>query len=211
MVSVSSRIGYGFVCVCVMALGGCTDFVKKADFDTAITELRNNDQRQQQEIDAIKQEMQQRFAKYDAQIAEMQGRVRVDTIAMFDTDKADLRDQDKALLDEYAKVLRDHHANALITAEGFTDPSGGAAHNYRLGMRRAEAVRNYLVQTGGLGADRVRAVSYGEAKNRQVVAGAHGEQGQPNRRVALVVDFAGDAGSAPAAAPAPTDSGNSSG
>jgi len=209
MVGLSSRIGYGFVCVFVMALGGCTDFVKKSDFDTAITELRNNDQRQQQEIDAIKQEMQQRFAKYDAQIAEMQGRVRVDTIALFDTDKADLRDQDKQLLDEYAKVLRDHHTSALITAEGFTDTSGSAGHNYRLGMRRAEAVRNYLVQTGGLPAGQVRAVSYGEAKNRQVIAGAHGEKGLPNRRVSLVVDFAGDAGSAPP--PAASDTSTSSG
>ncbi len=197
MVSVSSRIGYGFVCVCVMALGGCSDFVKKSDFDAAITELRNNDQRQQQEIDAIKQEMQQRFAKYDAAIAEMQGRIRVDTIALFDTDKADLRDQDKALLDEYAKVMKEHHSNALITVEGFTDPSGSAGHNYRLGMRRAEAVRNYLVQTGGLPDSQVRAVSYGQAKNRQVVAGAYGEKGLPNRRVALVVDFNGNAESAP--------------
>ena len=207
MVRVSSRIGYGFVCVCAMALGGCSDFVKKADFDSAITELRNNDQRQQQEIDAIKQEMQQRFAKYDAAIAEMQGRIRVDTIALFDTDKADLRDQDKALLDEYAKVMKEHHSNALITVEGFTDPSGSAGHNYRLGMRRAQAVRNYLVQTGGLADSQVRAVSYGQAKNRQVIAGAYGEKGLPNRRAALVVDFNGNAESAPAA----SDTGNTSG
>jgi peptidoglycan-associated lipoprotein len=191
MVRMSPRIGYGFVCVVIMVLGGCTDMVKRSDFDAAITELRNNDQRQQQEIDAITQEMHQRFAKYDAQIAEMQGRVRVDSIAMFDTDKADLRDQDKHLLDDYAKVLREHHTNALITAEGFTDPSGSAGHNYRLGMRRAEAVRNYLVQTGGLPASQVRAVSYGQAKNRQVIPGASGDKGLPNRRVSLVVDFAG--------------------
>lgn len=203
MVRMSSRISYGFVCVVVMVLSGCTDMVKKSDFDAAITELRNNDQKQQQEIDAITQEMHQRFAKYDAQIAAMQGRVRVDTIALFDTDKADLREEDKHLLDDYAKVLRDHHTNAVITAEGFTDPSGSAGHNYRLGMRRAEAVRNYLVQTGGLPADQVRAVSYGQVKNRQAIPGAAGDKGLPNRRVSLVVDFAGSESN-------PSDAGNSS-
>jgi peptidoglycan-associated lipoprotein len=191
MARVSSPIGYGFVGVLVVALGGCTGYVKQSDFDAAISELRNNDQRQQQEIDAITQEMHQRFAQYDTQISEMAGRIRVDTIAHFDTDQSTLRDEDKKRLDDYAKILREHHTEAVITAEGFADPSGSADHNKRLGLRRAQAVRDYLIQTGGLNASQVRAVSYGQAKNRQVIPGAHGDKGQPNRRVSLVTDFAG--------------------
>ena len=60
-----------------VTLGGCTHYVKQADFDSAIAELRANDQKQQQQLDSLTQEMQQRFAKYDASIAEMGGRVRV--------------------------------------------------------------------------------------------------------------------------------------
>ncbi|WP_267222027.1 OmpA family protein [Dyella silvae] len=191
MARVSSRIGYGFVGVLVVALGGCTGYVKQTDFDAAISELRSNDQKQQQEIDAITQEMHQKFAQYDTQITQMAGRISVDTIAHFDTNQSTLRDEDKKRLDDYAKVMREHHADAVITAEGFTDPSGSAAHNKRLAMQRAEAVRDYLINTGGLNANQVRAVSYGEVKNRQVVPGAHGDKGQANRRVALVTDFAG--------------------
>ncbi|MHA6204766.1 OmpA family protein [Dyella soli] len=192
MASVGGRIGYGIVGVFVVALGGCTGYVKQTDFDSAIAELRGNDQKQQQEIDAIKQEMEQKFAKYDTQIAEMAGRIRVDTVAHFDTNKSDVREEDKPLLDDYAKVLREHHSQAVVTAEGFADPSGSPGYNKRLALKRAEAVRDYLINTGGLSASQVRAVSYGEVKNRQVVPGESGEKGMANRRVSLVTDFGGN-------------------
>ncbi|MGN6382758.1 MAG: OmpA family protein [Dyella sp.] len=175
------------------ALGGCSQYVKKADYDAAISELRANDQKQQQQIDALTQDMQQRFAKYDAQITAMQGRVNVDTAAHFAFGDATLRDEDKPLLDDFAKVISQHRSDAVITVEGFTDPAGSASYNKRLGLKRAEAVRDYLVSTGGLNADKVRAVSYGEASNRQVEKGQVRDAGSSNRRVTLVVDFAGNA------------------
>ena len=56
---------------------------------------------------------------------------------------------------------------------------------------RAEAVRKYLVGTAGLSSEQVRAVSYDKDENRQVRPGAVGDAGQDNRRVGLVVDYAG--------------------
>lgn len=174
-----------------VVLGGCSNYVKKTDYDAAIAELRANDQRQQQEIDALTQDMQQRFAKYDATITAMQGRVNVDTAAHFAFGDATLRDEDKPLLDDFAKVISQHRSDAVITVEGFTDPAGSAGYNKRLGQQRADAVRDYLVSNGGLSGDKVRAVSYGESRNRQVAAGQTRDSGSSNRRVTLVVDFAG--------------------
>lgn len=191
MALLGSRMAYGAVGVLAVALGGCSGYVKKTDYDAAIAELRANDQKQQQQIDAIAQEMHQKFAQYDTQITAMAGRISVDTIAHFDTNQSTLRDDDKKRLDDFAKVMKDHHAQAVITAEGFADPSGSPAHNRSLALKRAKAVRDYLVQSGGLNADQVRAVGYGEVRNRQVVPGAKGAEGEPNRRVALVTDFAG--------------------
>ena len=188
----TARLALVPLCLMGIALGGCSNYVKKADFDAAISELRANDQKQQQEIDALTQDMQQRFAKYDAQITAMQGRINVDTAAHFAFGDATLRDQDKPLLDDFAKVITQHHPDAVITVEGFTDPAGSAAFNKRLGMKRAESVRDYLVNTGGLSADKVRAVSYGESSNRQVEKGQIRDAGANNRRVTLVVDFAGN-------------------
>ena len=190
MVNSTLRWTAGPLMVAAIALGGCTHYVKQADFDSAIAELRANDQKQQQQLDSLTQEMQQRFAKYDAQIAQMGGRVRLDTAAHFAFNDATLRDQDKPLLDDFAKVISQHYPDAVVTVEGFADPAGSASYNRRLGERRAKAVRDYLVQNG-LSAEHLRAVSYGEASNRQVERGQSREAGEPNRRVTLVVDFAG--------------------
>lgn len=185
------RFAYASLAVLSIGLAGCQGYVKKADFDAAITDLRNNQQRQQQEIDGLTQQMQQKFAQYDAKIAEMNGRIRVDTVSHFAFNDATLRDQDKPLLDDFAKIMAKNYPQAIITVEGFTDSSGGSAYNLRLGRKRAEAVRDYLVSNGGMQAEQIHTVSYGKAANRQVIKGKTGDEGEVNRRVSLVVDFAG--------------------
>jgi len=191
----SSKV-YRSLCLAVgmtaaVAFAGCTNYVKRSDFDAAITKLQNTDQSLQQQINSLQQDMQSHFAKYDTQITAMQGRIRVDTVAHFAFNQATLQDQDKAMLDEFAKVMRAHHSDALVTVEGFADPAGSTAYNKRLGQKRANAVRDYLVNNDGMAASQVRAVSYGEAHNRQVKPGATHAAGEPNRRASLVIDFAG--------------------
>lgn len=177
--------------VLTVAMSGCQGYVKKADFDATVNELRASDQRQQQEIDSLTQQMQQRFAAYDAKVAAMQGRIRVDAVSHFAFNKATLRDEDKPLLDDFAKVVSGNYPQAVVTVEGFADAAGSTPYNLRLGRERASAVRDYLVKTAGLPADQVRTVSYGKSENRQVLKGKWGDGAEPNRRVTLVVDFAG--------------------
>jgi peptidoglycan-associated lipoprotein len=169
-----------------LALSGCASYVKRDEFDSTISELRATDARLQEQITGLSQ-------KHDALVTQLAGRVRVDAMAHFETDSAVVAEQDKPLLDDFANAIRTNGSEVLITVEGFADPSGSAGYNKRLGERRAEAVREYLVGTGGLSATQVRTVSYGEDPNRQVHEGATGEEGRYNRRVSLVVDYAGPA------------------
>jgi len=185
------RISVMSSCLLLAGLAGCQGYVKKADFDSTVAELRATDQKQQQEIDGLAEQMRQRFADYDAKIAAMKGRIRVDAVTHFAFNESTLREEDKPLLDDFAKVVSGSFPEAVVTVEGFADPAGSTAFNRRLGQARADAVRDYLVSTGGLAADKVRAVSYGEARNRQVLPGQSGEGGEPNRRVTLVIDYAG--------------------
>ncbi|GAA5072424.1 hypothetical protein GCM10025759_12300 [Lysobacter panacisoli] len=166
-----------------VALTGCTKYIKRDEFDTTIADLRATDQKLQGQIDSLSQ-------KHDALVTQLAGRVRVETGAHFATNDATLSEEDKPLLDDFARVIRDNHSDALITVEGFADPSGSAALNRRLGLKRAQSVRDYLV-SAGLNANQVRAVSYGEDRNRQVREGQSGDAGRDNRRVSLVVDYAG--------------------
>ena len=173
-----------------MGLAGCSQYVKQSDFNTAIQQLQQKQTDQQQQIDAIKQQMQSQFAKYDSQITAMQGRVSIDTVAHFAFNGATLDEQDKPALQDFASTIGKYHPGVLITVEGFADPAGSRAYNKKLGMQRAEAVRDFLVSSG-LSADQVRAVSYGEDSNRQVAKGATRDQGRDNRRVSLTVDATG--------------------
>ncbi len=181
-----------------LGLTGCSQYVKQSDFNTAIQQLQQKQQDQQQQIDAIKQQMQSQFSKYDAQITAMQGRVSIDTVAHFAFNSATLNEQDKPALQNFAATISKYHPNVLITVEGFADPAGSRAYNKKLGMERADVVRDFLVSSG-LPADQVRAVSYGEDSNRQVVKGASHDRGRDNRRVSLTVDSSGTGAVATAA------------
>lgn len=188
-----------------VALAGCTNYVKTSDFNAAIAKLQDTDANLQQQINSLSADMKSHFQKYDTDITAMQGRINVDDIAHFGFNSATLRPQDKPKLDEFARIMQAHHSDALVTVEGFADPAGSVAYNRHLGLRRADAVRDYLVQTGGMPASQVRAVSYGEAANRQVKPGATHAAGIANRRATLVIDFAGSTGTPAGASPEAPD------
>lgn len=178
----------------VLSLGACSNYVKRTDFDAAMNELRARDSAIEAKADAnaaaiasLKASLEAKLAEHEAKLMELAGRLHVDMNVHFAYDKADVRDQDKATLDKFAKVIRDHHGDAKVTVEGFTDAAGDAGYNKRLGKRRADAVRDYLVSQG-LNADQVVSVSYGESSERQQSPGAWGDNGLANRRVTLVVD-----------------------
>lgn len=181
--------------VCVLGLGACANYVKKEDFDRTVGELRSEHSSLKSQVDAnraaidsLRQTMEQKLAEHEAKLTELAGRLHVDMNVHFAYDDATLRDADKPALDSFAKVIREHHPRAAVTVEGFTDAAGNASYNRQLGQRRADAVKEYLL-AAGLSGDNLRAVSYGESKERQLSPGAWGDDGLANRRVTLVVDL----------------------
>ncbi len=192
----------------VMVTAGCAH-VKQDDFNTEMDrlrqEIREGDQavenRLGQRMDQVESRIESRMAQLEGELGQLRNEfqvtverleaaVRFNTPVHFGFDEHTIRSQDQPLLDRMAEVLRGYYPEAVITLEGFTDPAGSAAYNLRLGERRAEAVRDYLANSG-IPSDRMRTVSYGQASERQIVQGAQGpgEEGWQNRRVAVVVDF----------------------
>lgn len=197
------RKALGFALGLMILLAGCESHVTRSEFDRTVNELRQSDARLSKEVMNAKFEMgtlhseldskfeQQdaKFEKYDTAISENKGELLVDIDTHFDYRSATLREDDKPALDDFASVIRAKHPDVLVTAEGFTDSKGSAIANKRIGLARANAVRDYLIKNGGLPETRVRAVSYGSAHNRQVVPKAVGDEGESNRRVTLVIDY----------------------
>jgi len=181
-----------------LSMFACTNYVRRDEFDTTVSDLRATDQELAGELQSFRgqfsemtRDLSNKFADYDATIANFQGRLHVEMSAHFGYDAADLREQDKPALDEFSDVVKQYDPNVVVTVEGFTDPAGDPAYNKQLGLRRANSVRAYLVEEGGLHPERVRAVSYGEDSSRMLQPGAWGDDGTANRRVSLVVDYLG--------------------
>ncbi len=86
-------------------------------------------------------------------------------------------------MDEAINILKQEGDVAIVCA-GFTDSIGSDQYNLKLSMRRAEAVRDYLV-AGGIAASRIKAEGFGEAD--PVASNATADGRAQNRRVELRV------------------------
>jgi len=99
----------------------------------------------------------------------------------FEFDEAELRPEDRELLSRIAGVLLSSH-DYSISVNGHTDDVGSDAYNQKLSERRAQAVRDYLVEAG-LSPDILTVVGHG--KSRPLVQGTSDEARAKNRRVEL--------------------------
>ncbi|MCD6705804.1 MAG: OmpA family protein [Thiobacillus sp.] len=100
----------------------------------------------------------------------------------FDFDKAVIRPQDYAILDQNIVALKEW-GDVDVEVAGHTCNIGTDEYNLGLSLRRAEAVRNYLVSKG-VSADRLTVRGYGES--RPAFSNATREGRAQNRRVELV-------------------------
>ncbi|WP_322107076.1 outer membrane protein OmpA [Paraburkholderia sp. J41] len=94
--------------------------------------------------------------------------------ALFDFDKAILKPAGKEKLDDLASKIQALNLEVVV-ATGYTDRIGSNAYNDRLSLRRAQAVKSYLVSKG-VPAERV--YTEGKGKRNPVTTGCN----QKNRK-----------------------------
>ena len=105
-------------------------------------------------------------------------------LVFFEFDKADLQPASMPELN-HALDLMKQVPSMRVEIAGYTDTVGTLAHNMDLSLRRANAVRDYLVQQG-VAADRITAKGYGPSSP---VASNETDEGRAkNRRVEFVVE-----------------------
>ena len=81
---------------------------------------------------------------------------------LFDFDKANLKPEGKQALDDLVSKLQGVKYDTIVVI-GYADRIGSDAYNKKLSMRRAEAVKSYLVNQKGIAADSVFTDGKGEA------------------------------------------------
>jgi outer membrane protein OmpA-like peptidoglycan-associated protein len=111
--------------------------------------------------------------------------VRVELDVKFDFDKAQVKPESYGDIKNLADFLTQYPQTTTVV-EGHTDSVGSDAYNQTLSERRANAVRDVLVNQYGVGGERVNAVGYGET--RPVADNATAEGRAVNRRVEAEVE-----------------------
>jgi OOP family OmpA-OmpF porin len=103
--------------------------------------------------------------------------------AFFDFDKAVLKPEGRAKLDDLVSKIQGINLEVVI-AVGHTDSVGSDAYNQRLSVRRAEAVKAYLVSKG---IERNRVYTEGKGEKQPVADNKTAEGRAKNRRVEIEV------------------------
>ena len=108
-------------------------------------------------------------------------------MVFFDWDSTRLNQQSNQVIGQAAAAFKSRNGTG-ITATGHTDTSGGDAYNMALSLRRANAVKDALVQNG-VPAAAINAVGVGKAG--LLVPTPDGVREPQNRRVEIVVSAPG--------------------
>ena len=103
--------------------------------------------------------------------------------AFFDFDKSVLKPEGKAKLDDLVGKVQDINLEVVI-AVGHTDSIGTDAYNQKLSVRRAEAVKAYLVSKG---IEKNRVYTEGKGEKQPVADNRTAEGRAKNRRVEIEV------------------------
>jgi outer membrane protein OmpA-like peptidoglycan-associated protein len=101
----------------------------------------------------------------------------------FDFNKANIKKEYIPLLKEVAKVLKEN-PNINLRIEGYTDDIGTKAYNQKLALKRAMAVKDFLVKEG-IKPERIQVVGFG--KERYIAENTTPIGRLTNRRAEFIV------------------------
>jgi len=113
-----------------------------------------------------------------------QKKITLQADTLFDFDKSTLKSAGVATLNKLAQDIKKMKLEVVIIA-GYTDSVGTDAYNIALGQRRANAVKAFLTNDGGVEATRVYTDSKGKAD--PVASNATAEGRAKNRRAVIEV------------------------
>ena len=110
--------------------------------------------------------------------------VNVGDRVFFNYDSAELDTDAQELLQDQVAWLK-QYSNVSVIIEGHCDERGTREYNLALGEKRAQSVKNYLINLG-ISSDRVSTISYG--KERPAVVGSNDGAWAQNRRSVTIVN-----------------------
>jgi peptidoglycan-associated lipoprotein len=109
--------------------------------------------------------------------------IKAGDLVYFDFDRFEVRAEARAVLDLQAAWLA-RYPSVHVRIEGNTDQRGTRDYNFALGARRANAVRDYLIQRG-IDGSRIDTVSYGKERPIDTTSGDKADAINRNARTVV--------------------------
>lgn len=117
--------------------------------------------------------------------APVKEKVTITLNVQFDTNKAIVKDKYRDDIKRVADFMKEF-PDTTAAIEGYTDNIASEAYNQKLSEKRANSVRQYIIDKFGIDGSRLTAAGYGESKP---IASNDTEEGrQKNRRVEAVME-----------------------
>ena len=107
----------------------------------------------------------------------------LEEMVFFEYDSADLRDDTQRTLSAKVPILK-ANVDLRLRIEGHADERGSVEYNLALSLRRANRVRDYLIDVG-IASSRLEVLAFGE--ERPLVEGTNESAWARNRRAEFVV------------------------
>lgn len=108
----------------------------------------------------------------------------LDASVLFNYDKADIRpDAETSLLS--VLMIIEEYPSAKVRIEGYTDSTGNEDYNMALSEKRAQSVRNWLIERS---CDPERLIPIGLGESKPMASNDTEEGRQQNRRVEIIIE-----------------------
>lgn len=153
-------------------------------------QLRMAAERRARELEEEARRMREEAERLQEQISDLEARptdrglvLTLGSDVLFDLDQYELREGAKRTIDRIAEFLMEYEGRQVMV-EGFTDSTGARDYNLRLSERRADSVRDALIERG-VDEDRIRTRGFGldyPVASNDTQAGR-----QLNRRVEVII------------------------
>jgi outer membrane protein OmpA-like peptidoglycan-associated protein len=142
------------------------------------------------EIVVERKEIQSALKDLGAKVTDTEIQIELSGDVLFDFDKWNIRPDAEESLKKVAEVIK-AYKSAKVVISGHTDSIGPEEYNQTLSERRAESVKNWLSENGGINPEIVETVGYGESKPVALNTNKDGSDNpagrQENRRVEILV------------------------
>lgn len=170
--------------VAIIALTGCTS-AEKPMKEMVITETEN--QFVMEDIDVSKKTLEELIVFNEEGVTiRKEGNnlvLSMPELVLFDFNKYDVKNKVKGSLNTLAKALEEN-PDIRIKIDGYTDFIGSEGYNLELSVKRAKAIKNYLVDRG-VKSSNISIEGYG--KQNPIANNATAAGRAKNRRVEFII------------------------